>query len=63
MNLVQTADLHYENTPIQHTAIFHARKNDYFHLKMFETVKRIKLNLSININESINNGNFIAVKF
>ena len=25
---------HYENTPMQHTAIFHARKNDNFHLKM-----------------------------
>ena len=27
---------HYENTPIEHTAIFHARKNDNFHLKIFD---------------------------
>ena len=27
---------YYENTPMQHTAIFHARKNDNFHLKMFD---------------------------
>ena len=27
---------HYENAPMQHTAIFHARKNDNFHLKMFD---------------------------
>ena len=26
---------HYENTPMQHTAIFHVRKNDNFHLKFF----------------------------
>ena len=25
-----------ENTPIKHTAIFHARKNDNFHLKIFD---------------------------
>ena len=25
---------HYENTPMQHTAIFHARKNDNFHLNL-----------------------------
>ena len=25
---------HYENTPMQYTVIFHARKNDNFHLKM-----------------------------
>ena len=28
--------IHYENTPMQHTAIFHARKNDNFHLKIFD---------------------------
>ena len=28
--------IHYENTPMQHTAIFHARKNDNFHLKFFD---------------------------
>ena len=27
---------HYENTPMQHTAIMHARKNDDFHLKSFD---------------------------
>ena len=27
---------HYENTPMQHTAIFHARKNDNFHLIFFD---------------------------
>ena len=38
--LVQNCKLaiyvHYENTPMQHTVIFHARKNDNFHLKMFD---------------------------
>ena len=28
--------IHYENTPMQHTAIFHGRKNDNFHLKCFD---------------------------
>ena len=28
---------HYENTHMQHTAIFHARKNDNFHLKIFDS--------------------------
>ena len=27
--------LHYENKPMQHTAIFRARKNDNFHLIFF----------------------------
>ena len=27
---------HYENTPMQHSAIFHARKIDNFHLKIFD---------------------------
>ena len=26
---------HYENTPVQHTAIFHGCKNDNFHVKYF----------------------------
>ena len=30
--------LHYENTPMQHTAIFQGRKNDNFHLKMFDYI-------------------------
>ena len=38
---VQTCELpiyvHYENTPMQHTAIFRARKSDNFHLKMFDS--------------------------
>ena len=27
---------HYENTPIQHTAIFHGCKNDNFQMKFFD---------------------------
>ena len=29
------AKMHYENTPMQHTAFFHGCKNDNFHLKYF----------------------------
>ena len=29
------ASLHYENTPMQHTAIFHGCENDNFQLKTF----------------------------
>ena len=28
--------LHYENTPMQHTAIFHGCKNDNFQLNVFD---------------------------
>ena len=28
--------LHYENTPMQYTAIFHGRKNDNFQMKIFD---------------------------
>ena len=33
-NLTIGLENHYENTLMQHTAIFHARKNDNFHLKI-----------------------------
>ena len=29
------SNIHYENTPMQHTAIFHARENDNFHFYFF----------------------------
>ena len=28
--------MHYENTPMQYSVIFHGCKNDYFQLKMFD---------------------------
>ena len=31
-------ETHYENTPMHYTAIFHACKNDNFHLKYFDYV-------------------------
>ena len=29
-------DIHYKNTPMQYTAIFHGCKNDNFHLKLYD---------------------------
>ena len=34
--IIITSGEHYENTSMQHTAIFHARKNDNFHSKSFD---------------------------
>ena len=34
--LVLVVNFHYENTPMQHTAIFHGCKNDNFYLKFFD---------------------------
>ena len=39
---------HYENTPKQHTTIFHARKNDNFHLKFFVYFLIFALNIDCN---------------
>ena len=33
---IKKTPTHYENTPMQHTAIFHACKNDNFHLIFFD---------------------------
>ena len=34
--LCLSLSIHYENTPMQHTAIFHGCKNDNFRLNFFE---------------------------
>ena len=34
-------DYHYENTPMQHTAIFHGCKNDNFQLKFSDCFQNI----------------------
>ena len=35
-DLLGNATKHYENMPMQHTAIFHGSKNDNFQLKVFD---------------------------
>ena len=37
-NCNQKCYYHYENTPMKDTSIFHARKNDNFHLNFFLTI-------------------------
>ena len=36
---------HYENTPIQYTAIFHSRKNDNFQMKNFDIFLTLAQNI------------------
>ena len=45
--------VHYENTPMQHTAIFHARKNDNFHLKLFDHFLIFAQNIDCGYSEAV----------
>ena len=38
--------LHFENTPMQHTAIFHGCKNDNFQLKFFDYIHIFAQNIN-----------------
>ena len=46
-------DPHYENTPMQYTAIFHSCKNDNFQLKVFDYFHVFPQNIACGLIEAV----------
>ena len=43
--MIRKQELHYENTPMQYTVIFHSCKNNNFQMKKFEFVLIFAVNI------------------